>query len=86
MILTISVIVMVTVLAGVGTALATRDMRGAGQAQQAGSALDVAEAGIAQAISYIRRSGTRKLGCYPATCTTNPWNPTTPVTVNVRGR
>ncbi|MGQ0845911.1 MAG: hypothetical protein ACT4QF_17450 [Sporichthyaceae bacterium] len=85
MILTVSVMVMVTVLAGVGSALATRDMKGAGQAQQAGIALDVAEAGIAQAITYIRRSGTRKLSCYPATCTTNPWNPTTPVSVEVKG-
>jgi type II secretory pathway pseudopilin PulG len=85
MILAIGVIVLITALASVGTALSTRDLHGASQAQQAGSALDAAEAGLAQAVSYIRNSGTRKLACYPATCTTNPWNPTNPVSADLKG-
>lgn len=85
MILAVGVMALVSVLATVGTTLSTRDLHGSSQAQQAGSALDAAEAGIAHAISYIRRSGTRKLSCYPANCTTNPWNPTNPVTADARG-
>ncbi|MGQ0626169.1 MAG: hypothetical protein ACT4PP_16175 [Sporichthyaceae bacterium] len=84
MILTTMVIVLVTTLAGLGTTMAIRDLRGAGHAQQAGTALGSAEAGVAHAITYIRARGVRKLACYPA-CTTNPWNPTTPVTASTAG-
>lgn len=85
MMLALAMMVMVTTLAGIGTTLAVRDMRGAGQAQQAGSALDAAEAGVAQAVSYIRSYGTRKLSCYPASCNANPFNPTAPVTRDLKG-
>jgi hypothetical protein len=85
MLLTLSMMMLVTTLAGVGATMAVRDMRGAGEAQQAGSALDAAEAGISQAVAYIRSSGTRKLSCYPTSCTTNPWNPTKPVAADTKG-
>lgn len=85
LLLTMAVVLLMTTLAGVGTTMAVRDMRGAGAAQQAGSALDAAEAGVAQAVAYIRSYGTRRLSCYPTSCTTNPWNPTSPVAADTRG-
>lgn len=85
MLLTMSVMVLVTTLAGVGTTLAVGDMRGAGQAQQAGSALDAAEAGVAQAVAYIRANGTRTLACNLTTCTTAVWSSANPVIAEVKG-
>lgn len=85
MLLTMSVMMLVTTLAGVGTTMAVRDMRGASEAQQAGSALDAAEAGVAQAVAYIRANGTRKLACNLTTCPTNPWSPSNPVVADVKG-
>lgn len=85
MLLTMSVMMLVTTLAGVGTTMAVRDMRGASEAQQAGSALDAAEAGVAQAVAYIRTNGTRKLACNLTTCPTNAWSPTNPVAASTKG-
>lgn len=84
MMLTVMAMLLVTVLAGVSTTLAVGNLRGSGQAQQAGTALDAAEAGVAQATSYIRTYGVRKLACYP-TCNANPWNPGNPVSQEVAG-
>jgi hypothetical protein len=84
MMLTLAVMVVVTTLTGVGTTMAVRDMRGAGEASQAGSALDAAEAGVAQAVSYIRGNGVRKLSCYP-TCNSYVWNPGNPAAADVKG-
>lgn len=83
MLMTTMVVVLVTTLAGLGTTMAIRDMRGAGHAQQAGTALGSAEAGVAQAISYIRSHGTRKL-CSGPTCT-NAWSQSAPVTASTAG-
>jgi hypothetical protein len=85
MLLTMSVMVLITTLAGAGTTLAIRDMRGAGEAQQAGTALDAAEAGIAQAVAYLQSSGTRKIDCNLTTCTANPWSRANPVGADVPG-
>lgn len=85
MIMTILMVALITALGATATSLAIGNLRGSASARQAGTALDAAEAGIAQATTYIRTYGTRKLRCYPATCTTNPWNPTSPVAANVAG-
>ncbi len=85
MLMTMSVMMLVTTLAGVGATMAVRDMRGAGEAQQAGRALDAAEAGVAQAVAYIRANGTRRVVCNLTTCPTNPWSPSNPVSAEVRG-
>ncbi|MGQ0631810.1 MAG: hypothetical protein ACT4P1_12270 [Sporichthyaceae bacterium] len=85
MLMTTMVIVLITTLAGLGTTMAIRDVRGAGQAQQAGTALGSAEAGISQAIAYIRTHGVRKLACSPACVPANPWNENAPVTASTPG-
>ncbi|HUR74278.1 MAG TPA: hypothetical protein VMZ00_08375 [Sporichthya sp.] len=84
------VMALVVALGATATSVSIGNLRGSTSAQQAGTALDAAEAGIAQATTYIRTNGTRKLRCSP-TCTTNPWNPPTasspgnPVSANVAG-
>jgi hypothetical protein len=85
MILVLMFFMLVMALGMTSAVLATADLRGAGDAQQAGSALDAAEAGVSQAVTYIRAYGTRQLRCYPATCTANPWNPTNPVSGDLTG-
>ena len=85
MILTLLVMALVVALGATATSVSIGNLRGSTSASQAGTALDAAEAGIAQATTYIRTYGTRKLRCYPATCTTNPWNPTNPVSADVAG-
>ncbi len=83
--MTMLVMALVVALGATATSVSIGNLRGSTSANQAGTALDAAEAGIAQATTYIRTYGTRKLRCYPATCTTNPWNPTNPVSADVAG-
>ncbi len=85
MILVLMFFLVVMALSAGTAALAMADLRGAGDAQQAGAALNAAEAGVSQAVTYIRSYGTRKLRCYPASCTTNAWNPTAPVSGDLTG-
>ncbi len=85
MIVTIMIMALVVALGATATSLAIGNLRGSTSAQQAGTALDSAEAGIAQATTYIRTYGTRKLRCNLTTCTTNPWSPTNPVSAQVAG-
>jgi hypothetical protein len=85
MILVLMFFMLVMAIGTSTAALAMADLRGAGDAQQAGAALNAAEAGVSQAVTYIRFNGTRTLRCYPATCTNNPWNPTRPVSGDLTG-
>jgi hypothetical protein len=85
MILMLLVMALVVALGATATSVSIGNLRGSTSANQAGTALDAAEAGIAQATTYIRTYGTRKLRCYPTSCTTNPWNPTNPVSADVAG-
>ena len=83
MILVIAVMVLVTGLAAVGTSMAISDQRGSGESQKAGRALNAAEAGIAQAINFVRSNGVRKLSCNLTTCPANVWSQANPVSANV---
>src|SRR4051794_39131775 len=66
--------------------VATNNLVSARLSQQAGAAVNASDAGVSQAVSYLRKRGTRDLGCSP-TCATNAWgNSTTPATVTVSGR
>lgn len=90
MIVMMLVMALVVALGATATSVSIGNLRGSSSAQAAGTALDAAEAGIAQATTYLRTYGTRKVRCSP-TCTTNPWNPPTdtspgsPVSANVAG-
>lgn len=83
MIIVVSMVVLVTALAAIGTSVAISDQSGSNQSQKAGRALNAAEAGVSQAVNYIRANGTRKLKCNLTTCPTNAWSEQNPVTANV---
>lgn len=85
MILMMLVMALVVALGATATSVSIGNLRGSTSAQQAGTALDAAEAGVAQATTYIRTHGTRKLRCNLTTCKTNQWSPTNPVAADVAG-
>ena len=85
MILTLMVMALVTALATTVAVVTINNLQSSWRAQRAGAAVNAADAGIAQAISYLRSSGVRDLRCSP-TCTANPWgNRTSPAQVSVTG-
>lgn len=79
MVITLMVIAVVTVLASTVLSVTVNNLGSVRRSQDAAAALDAADAGITQALAYLRSSGTRNLTCSP-TCDTNPWgnrdNPT----------
>lgn len=85
MIITLMVLAVVTALATTVAAVTINNMQSSWRAQQAGAAVNAADAGIAQAVSYLRNAGVRDLTCSP-TCSGNPWgNQAAPATVSVPG-
>lgn len=85
MILTLMVMVLVTALSSTVAVVTINNLQASSRAQQAGIALNAADAGVAQALSYLRNNGVRGLRCSPA-CTTNPWgNSTNPASVTTAG-
>jgi type II secretory pathway pseudopilin PulG len=83
MIMVVFVMLLMTALGGVAVRLAVSDTRGSSQSQLAGRALNAAEAGIAQAINYVRANGTRKISCNLTECMTNAWSPTNQVSADL---
>jgi hypothetical protein len=85
LIVTLMVIAVTTALSTSTAALTIGNLRSAWRAQQSGAALSAADAGAAQAVSYLRAHGVRALACSP-TCADNPWgNQASPVTVPIGG-
>ncbi|CAN5426199.1 hypothetical protein BH09ACT10_BH09ACT10_10390 [soil metagenome] len=85
MILTLLVMTLVTAMSTTIAVVTINNLQSSWRSRQAGAALSAADAGIAQAVTYLRNSGVRDLRCSP-TCTTNPWgNSTTPASVTVPG-
>lgn len=85
MVLTLMVMAVVTALATTVATVTINNLQSSVRAQQAGSAVNAADAGIAQAMSYLRNSGVRDLGCSP-TCVANAWgNQNNPTTMSVPG-
>lgn len=85
LILTLMVMALVTGLATTVAVVTINNLQSSVRAQQAGSALNAADAGISQATSYLRNSGVRDLACSPS-CSTNSWgNRTTPTSVSLTG-
>jgi hypothetical protein len=83
MILTMMALVLITGLASTVAVLTIDNLRSSWRAQQAGSAVNAADAGVAQAMTYLRSSGVRDLRCSPS-CTTNSWgNSTSPTQVEL---
>ena len=85
LILTLMVMALITGLATTVAVVTINNLQSSVKAQSAGSALNAADAGVAQAMAYLRANGVRDLRCSP-TCSTNPWgNSTTPMSVTVGG-
>lgn len=85
MILTLTVMTLVTALATTVAVVTVNNLRSSSQARLAGSAVNSADAGIAQAVAYLRNSGVRGLTCSP-TCSSNPWgNQANPASVSIAG-
>lgn len=85
MLITLMVLALVTAIATTVAGVTLNNMQSSVRAQQAGSALNGADAGVAQAMSYLRSSGVRGLGCSPS-CASNPWgNSAAPASVSVPG-
>lgn len=85
LIMTLMVLGLLTALALTGTVVTLNNLQSARSAQDAGAALNAAEAGVAQATAYLRSAGVRGLSCSP-TCAANPWgNSAAPRTVAVSG-
>lgn len=85
MIITLMVLALVTALTTTLAALTVANLQSARSAQQAGSAVNSADAGIAQAMAYLRNNGVRGLACSPS-CVGNPWgNQTSPTAVSIPG-
>lgn len=85
MIITLLALALVTALASTVSVLAIDNLQSSKRAQQAGAAIDAADAGVAQAMTYLRSSGVRGVRCAP-TCVSNPWgNSTSPTSVTLPG-
>lgn len=80
----VTVLLVGVLLLGIGVAAAgmsTANLRNAGRDRVAGAAMGSAEAGIADAISYLRTTSAGSLSCSPS-CVGNPWgNSASPVSV-----
>ncbi|HEY0949493.1 MAG TPA: hypothetical protein VGD85_04800 [Nocardioides sp.] len=85
MILTMMALVLITGLATTVAVLTIDNLRSSWRAQQAGSAVNAADAGVAQAMTYLRSAGVRPLRCSP-NCADNAWgNENAPTTVALPG-
>jgi len=83
----ILVTALVTALTLTISVIATNNLISAKLAQQAGAAVDSSDAGVAQAVAYLRKNGVVALnGCTPG-CASNPWgNSTSPAAVSIGGK
>lgn len=86
MIMTLMVLALVTALATTVSVITINNLQGSWRAQQAGAALNAADAGVSQAMSYLRNNGVRDLDCSPG-CADNPWgNSGDPTEVKLPGK
>jgi Tfp pilus assembly protein PilX len=74
MIMTLMVMMLVTVLSTTVAVVTINNLQSSSRSRQAGAALSAADAGVAQAVSYLRSSGVGDLKCSPS-CTGNAGNP-----------
>jgi len=81
LIITLMVLALLTALSTTVAVVTINNLQSSVRMQRGGVALNAAEAGVAQAMSYLRSSGVRNLACSPSCGAANPWgdsaNPTT---------
>jgi hypothetical protein len=85
-----TVIMMLALVSALTLTLAVitiNNLASARMSQQAGAALNAADAGIAQAVTYLRENGVKELNACSPACAANPWgNKTTPAKVTIPGK
>lgn len=72
LVITLMVMALVGVLTTTVLSVTVNNLGATRRSQDSARALDAADAGVTQAIAYLRSSGSRGLACSP-TCTSNPW-------------
>jgi hypothetical protein len=86
MLLTLMVTALITALATTVSVIAINNLQSSTRAQQAGAALNAADAGLAQAMTYLRTTGVRRLACSPNCGSTNAYgSQSNPTTVSIGG-
>lgn len=87
LVMTLMVLALVTALSTTVAVVTIDNLQGSWRAQQAGAALGAADAGVAQAMSYLRNNGVRDLACTSATPTATgcnqPWGSANPKKVTL---
>jgi type II secretory pathway pseudopilin PulG len=73
LVITMMVLAIVTGLGTTVYVMSVRNLQNAQRDRQATAALSDAEAGVGQAVAYIRANGVAKLRCAPNCNATNPW-------------
>lgn len=85
----LTVIMMLALVSALTLSLAvvtTNNLATARMSQQAGAALNSSDAGVAQAVTYLRENGVGSITNCSPTCT-NPWgNKTTPARITIPGK
>ena len=85
MVVTVMVMAVLLVLGTTILQVTVNNLGSARRSQDAARALDAADAGISQALAYLRRNGGRPVLCSP-TCVANPWgNSAAPTAVDLPG-
>lgn len=86
----ITVIMMLALISALTMTLAmltTNNLASARLAQQAGAAVDASDAGVAQAVAYMRANSLNDINACSPTCASNPWgNEANPATVSIPGK
>lgn len=86
----ITVVIMLALVSALTLTLAVvtiNNLTSARLSQQAGAALNASDAGVAQAVTYLRENGTGTINKCSPTCTGEPWgNKDNPATVTVPGK
>lgn len=73
LIITLMVLALLTALSTTVAVVTINNLQSSLRVQRSGVALNAAEAGVAQALSYLRSSGVRGLACSPSCGAGNPW-------------
>jgi Tfp pilus assembly protein PilX len=85
LVMTLMVMALVTALATTVATVTVNNLQSSTSARQAGSALNAADAGLSQAVTYLRSSGVRDLRCSPSCAAGTYGNSTTPMSVVMSG-
>ena len=92
MIITLMVLALVTALSTTVAAVTINNLKSSLRAQEAGAAVSAADAGVAQAMSYLRNTGVRDVDCTQdvpttlAACVDISWGSAKPISVSIPGK